>query len=299
MRCDDVRTLLPELSRLHGTGKHLGEAAEHILACDSCRAEARSMGELWSILGTWEVEEPPPGLGQAVRAQILAELQREREAAVRRKFWRGLRYSLLPVILGVGATSVSVAAISRHVAVWAFSPLEILSCGIVWAGVYIVAFWIVLGGGPEGKVKERVRSLRVPAVMGLVAMVLCFVMGRTCSIATAIEYCRTSAWLRSSLGGMDLASAYFVMGSLYALLPMIAGSALVGRGRPMESRVRRGLYAGLAYAALLLPAVYLQCGSFTLGVALSWMGGSLLGALGGGVSGCWLAWRSPAPSPAL
>lgn len=292
MQCDDVRTLLPEFSRLHGAGEDLNGAMEHLLSCPSCQSEAKQMTDLWALLGHWEIAEPGPHVGKAVRAKILADLREAGHAEERVRSWRGLGHFFWPVLLGLGTTSVSVAAISGGVDIWTFSPFEVLTCGILWAGAYIVAFRMALGGRPaSGEGWQKLRVLRVSAVMGLMAMGLCLLMGRTFSLATAVEYCRMGPWLRGLFGDLDLAQAYFSIGSIYALLPMLAAQALVGRRRLIESRTRCGAYAGLIYAALLLPAIYLQCGSFTLGVAIGWMGGSLLGALGGGLSGAWLAWR--------
>lgn len=301
MRCDEVKVLLPEFSRVEaGNGEELKAAAMHLLQCPTCQAEAHQTAEVWRVLEYWEIADPGPQLGEAAKNEILLDLRRERTIIQRETVAKGFRRFFLPVFLGLISATLSVAAVAHRIDVFSFDPVEFLTCGILWAGAYILAFWLALDLGHHAEQRRSgLQAARISALMGLIAMALCLIQARTCSLATAIEYCRTDLWIRAAMGAVDLSPTYFLIGALYASIPIIAASALVGRGRPLASRTHAGLWSGLIYAALLLPAIFLQCGSFTLGASLTWMGGAAVGALGGGVSGAWLAWRKPATASAL
>jgi hypothetical protein len=134
--------------------------------------------------------------------------------------------------------------------------------------------------------------------MGLLAMALCLVIGHTCSLTTAIEFCRTQPWTQGLMAQLDTQEAFFVFGSLYALIPLLLTSFLLKvKGIAAARPTAQGVLGGAIYLALLLPAIHLQCGAFTAGIALSWMGGAAVGALLGGLVGGWVGLR-PAASVA-
>src|SRR5579875_135643 len=119
---------------------------------------------------------------------------------------------------------------------------------------------------------------------GLAAMGLSLALTGSCSIGQALDYCKMSPAMRHLFAGVQSQTQYFLLGSLYSLLPLLIASAIVGIKAPRRPVVL-GLMAGGVFVALTLPAILLQCGAFSVGVSLSWIFGSVVGALVGGPVG--------------
>jgi hypothetical protein len=88
----------------------------------------------------------------------------------------------------------------------------------------------------------------------------------------------------SSLGQEE---AYLSLGALYALAPLFVVSFALGKGMTDEP-LKHGLLCGGLFFLLTLPAIYLQCGSLSVGMELSWAAGALIGSLLGASSGFFL-----------
>ncbi|HKA53883.1 MAG TPA: hypothetical protein VKJ47_09510, partial [Candidatus Binatia bacterium] len=58
--------------------------------------------------------------------------------------------------------------------------------------------------------------------------------------------------------------------------------------RVKQRPIVHGLLCAGLFFLLTLPAIYLQCGAFSLGVSLSWIAGAFLGSFVGAPLGFWL-----------
>lgn len=253
------------------------ELQAHLRGCVDCRLAWQEMRLTWRALGGLPEPEVPAALLQTTRARVLEEFAREKANAESARIGKSALFS---VAMGVVFSVASVFVLGQKSDLSAFSPQVLLSMGAAWAALYAAAVMLVMGeGGPT-----RGIAARWVGIAGLVGMALSLALTGSCSISQALDYCRMSPAVRHLFGSAQSQTWYFVLGSLYSLVPLMIATAVVGLKTRTHSVVL-GIMAGGVFVALALPGILLQCGAFSLGVSLSWIFGSVLGSLAGGSVG--------------
>ncbi len=254
------------------------ELQAHLRGCANCRQAWQEMRLTWRALGALAEEEVPAGLSQTTRARVLRELEREQANAESARIGKS---ALVSVTLGVVFSVASVWVLGQKSDLTAFSPQVLLSMGAAWAALYAAAVLLAMRGDSEPRYGIAARWV---GIAGLVAMGLSLALTRSCSIGQALDYCKMSPGVRHLFAGVQSQTLYFLLGSLYSLIPLLIASAIVGIKAPRHPVVL-GLMAGGVFVVLTLPAILLQCGAFSVGVSLSWIFGSVVGSLAGGPLG--------------
>jgi len=231
----------------------------------------------WRALGSLPEQEAPTGLLQKTRARVLEELEREEANAESARIGRSL---LVSVALGVVFSVASVWVLGQKSDLSAFSPQVLSSMGAAWAALYAAAVLLVMR---DGEPRFGIAA-RWVGTAGLVAMGLSLALTGSCSVGQALDYCQMSPGVRHLFAGVQSQTLYFLLGSLYSLVPLLIATAIIGLKVPRHPVVL-GLMAGGVFVLLTLPAILLQCGAFSVGVSLSWIFGSVVGSLGGGFVG--------------
>ena len=250
----------------------------HLHGCANCRHAWQEMRLTWRALGALPEPEPPATLLQTTRARVLEELEREETNAESARMGKS---ALVSVTLGVVFSVASVWVLGQKGDLSAFSPQVLLSMGAAWAALYAGAVLLAMRGDGEPRYGVAVRWV---GIAGLAGMALSLTLTGSCSIGQALDYCQMSPGVRHLFAGMQSQTLYFLLGSLYSLLPLLIATAIIGLKGPSHPVVL-GLMAGGVFVLLALPAILLQCGAFSVGVSLSWIFGSVVGSLAGGSVG--------------
>ena len=254
------------------------ELQVHLRGCANCRQAWQEMRLTWRALGGLSEEEVPASLWQTTRAQVWEELEREQANAESARIGKS---ALVSVTLGVVFSVASVWVLGQKSDLTAFSPQVLLSMGAAWAALYAAAVLLAMRGDGEPRYGIAARWV---GVAGLVAMGLSLALTGSCSIGQALDYCRMSPGVRHLFADVQSQTLYFLLGSLYSLLPLLIATSIIGLKAPRHPIVL-GLMAGVVFVLLTLPAILLQCGAFSVGVSLSWIFGSVVGSLAGGSVG--------------
>jgi hypothetical protein len=254
------------------------ELQAHLRGCANCRQAWQEMRLTWRALGGLPEEEVPASLLQTTRARVLEELEREQANAESARMGKS---ALVSVTLGVVFSVASVWVLGQKSDLTAFSPQVLLSMGAAWAALYAAAVLLAMRGDGAPRYGSAARWV---GIAGLIAMGLSLVLTGSCSIGQALDYCQMSPGVRHLFAGVQSQTLYFLLGSLYSLLPLLMATAIIGLKVPRHPVVL-GLMAGGVFVLLTLPAILLQCGAFSVGVSLSWIFGSVVGSLAGGSVG--------------
>lgn len=280
MLCERIDELMAASLAGPLSGADERELREHLATCSRCATERRELRETWEMLDAWGDEEPPVLLTGAVKAQMLRDLSAER-----RGFRWGTGRLLGGVALGIALAVAAIAFLPGRAALSQISPALLLSCAAFWAGVFVFASLLLLRPGNDGA-----SSWRTVGLAGLLAMGGSMLLTRSCDVVTLVHACARSPWCGMVTGLVGIEGGYFIVGALYAALPLVVALLLV-RGDPPLRPLHQGLIAGALVFALLMPAVLLQCVPFTAGLVTSWLGGTLVGSLVAGAAGSWAATR--------
>ena len=178
----------------------------------------------------------------------------------------------------------SVAVMAGVASFEGFSAPVLLGSGALWSALYILAFALYFRS--EGQ-NGTALNLRVIALAGLFTMGCSLLAARTLSVGKLVHYCQISPWGAALFHCLGQEGTYLLFGALYALIPLLVVSFAFGE-RTQRRPIAHGLLCAGFFFLLTLPAIYLQCGAFSLGVGLSWIGGALLGSLAGAPLGFWL-----------
>lgn len=281
MQCEQIEELIA--ARLTVPLPELDERTlqDHLEACARCAAELHELQKTWGTLDAWEDEEPPVLLTAAVKAQVFRELSAERE--LRR--WSAGRL-IGGVALGILLAVAAVVLLPGRAALSQISPALLLSCAAFWAGVFVFTSLLLLRPREE----EGMANWRRVGLAGLLAMGGSMLLTRSCDVVTLVHACARSPWCGTVTGLVGIEGGYFIVGALYAALPLVVALLLV-RGTPPMRSLHQGLIAGALLFALLMPAILLQCVPFTVGLVTSWLAGTLVGSLVAGAAGSWAAMR--------
>lgn len=275
MECDKVYELLVERRYGHLQESVQDELSSHVERCEACRIEAASLDELASTLDRWRVPDPPPRLASfAVERSF--RLPRHASAAAEARPGR----VFVPLGLGLAAAALSMILVAGSVPRLSIPGLSLGLIGAVWAAMYGAAFAQALHR------ELRMRTIARTALLGAGLVVLA---APVLSIPSVVDACRhLYAGARGSFG---LNLLLFVAGGLYTGIPIFVSAAVCGRALETASVNRGDGHAGVLFAILIAPAVYIQCAALALGFVATWMAGSLLAAVTGPTAGMWVATR--------
>ena len=253
------------------------ELEQHLGGCPSCRQRWQEMRLTWRALGGLHEQEVPPTLLQTTRAQVLGRLAHEQANVESARMGKS---ALVSVAMGVVFSVASVWVLGRKSDLSGFSPQVLLSMGAAWAALYAAAVLLVM----RDREPRFGMTARWVGIAGLAAMGLSLALTGSCPIRQTLGYCRISPGARQLVASVQSETLYFLLGSLYSLVPLLIAAAFVGLKSPRHPVVL-GLMAGGVFAMLTLPGIVLQCGPFSMGVGLSWIFGSIVGSLAGGSVG--------------
>lgn len=283
LTCHEAQELVPELLSARLSVDEERVLRIHLKECPSCAAEVEALSQTWAALDAWPEEVPPGRVVSTIRQFVVADLTQEEKVLgeqgilpEKKLVWAvmdGLLFALGSVVVMAGAASLE-----------GFSAPVLLSSGALWSALYILTFALYFRS--KGHNGSPV-NLRVVATAGLLTMALSLVAARTLSVETLVRHCELSPWGAAALSRLGQQGAYLVLGAFYALVPLLIVSFAFGEGVKKRPMVHGLLCAGLFFL-LTLPAIYLQCGAFSLGVGLSWIAGAFLGSLVGAPLGFWL-----------
>lgn len=271
MTCEQFQTELMDLAA-RGV-RPSGALEDHLSTCREC-------GEAWddlvfaiNALTTLRRERAPVRAVESVRRQVLGELRAEQER----------RHVQLGLAVGFGLLSavISLAVLGFHIDLAGRPPWAIVGGGLAWAAMFVLAFWMLL------RPRSRAEDLRGLILNGLGAMAFFLVADHFLPLTKVVQYCYASSWARDHLGLLGVQGTFFVVGAVYALVPLFLLSLATGK-RYRSGLVRGGLLAGGMFFFLLAPAIFIQCSAFTAGAFLGWLGGAVIGSTVGGVAGYWV-----------
>ncbi len=282
LSCHKAWESLPEFLSGQLPAEEIEALQAHLRECPDCSAQVEELSQVWKALDRWLQEAPPPEASQAIRRVVRMELAQERVQGLfpaKKLLWAivdGLLFALGSVVVMAGVAGLE-----------GFSAPVLLSSGALWSALYILAFALYFRS--EGQSGSPV-NLKAIALAGLLTITLSLAAARTLSVSALVRHCELSPWGAALLERLGKEGAYLVFGGLYALMPLLLVSFALGervRGRPLL----HGLFCAGLFFFLALPAIYLQCGAFSLGVGLSWVAGALLGSVVGAPLGFWLRGR--------
>jgi hypothetical protein len=253
----------------------------HLQQCQTCVAEMAEIASAWNRLDSYPHEEPSDAVVKTIERTIAAEL-RQREYVVEASPWSFSPRQLVEMTVGTLLFSLSsVAVLAGVVNLEVFSAPTLLICGSLWSALYLFAFALYFCAVPSSSSRL---NLRVVAFAGLVTVPFSLVEDYFFPLNSLVHRLTATPPGIDTPSNISLASFFLIGGSLYALVPLLLISFIFGnglRGKPGK----HGLVCGALFFVLSLPAVYLQCGTLSPAVELSWMGGTLAGAVTGAVIG--------------
>ena len=239
------------------------ELQAHMRGCVNCRQAWQEMRLTWRALGGLPEQAVPAALLQVTRSRVLEELAQEQANAQSARIGKSALFS---VTMGVVFSVASVWVLGQKSDLSAFSPQVLLSMGAAWAALYAAAVLLAMR---DGEPRYGIAA-RWVGIAGLVGMGLSLALTGAYSIGQALDYCQMSPGAHHFFGGVQSQTLYFLLGSLYSLVPLLIATAFVGLKAPRHPVVL-GLMAGGVFAVLTLPGILLQCGAFSVGVSLSWI----------------------------
>ncbi|MEW6488050.1 MAG: anti-sigma factor [Thermodesulfobacteriota bacterium] len=238
------------------------EFERHMAACSACAREWEPLRVAWLALDEVEVPVPRPELRSSVLSAVAAARAGEEGERVLRA--TVLKF-LLPALVAALVTAVFVLGPETQCR----SSLAVACCGVLWSGVYALAFAVAVGS-------QAGTPLRRLTVRGLAAGAAGLLLVRLCAFEGAERFrVPLLGGLTDAAGGSPLAA--FGLGLLFAAPPLVA-AILAAPVREARSHRKAILAEGGLYFALLGPAVALF-GSESL--AVGGLAALLLGAVVG------------------
>lgn len=287
LTCQEIQELVPE----YVSGRLAPTEAQalklHLQGCQSCAAEVEELAQVWNLLERWPEEAPSERTVTAIRQAVLADLAAPQGSTPTTEVLPG-RKLMWAVVDGLLFTLGSVVVMAGVASFEGFSAPVLLASGALWSALYILAFALYFRA--EGQTGTTVH-FRTIALAGLLTMGFSLLAARTLSVGNLVQHCQISPWGASLLSCLGQEGAYLLFGALYALVPLLVVSFAFGE-RTKQRPIAHGLLCAGLFFLLTLPAIYLQCGAFSLGVGLSWIAGAFLGSFAGAPLGFWLRAQS-------
>lgn len=264
----------------------------HLEQCEQCAQEYQQLKETLQVLDRWEVS-PPPGLFE----RILTTVQ---QTGISRAFsWRQrvehppplsvLQQLVISAIVGSGATVGSILFLTRILP--SRPPLStsaLLICGAIWGVLYVTLFG--LASAQSDSRFSRIRSLARTARVTLVALGIATLMLGGGLFLQRLSFGALELVLNSVLGEIHSWGGYFVLGGLTALFALFLGTIIIGPSTTTQP-ISHTLLASCFFTMAVAPGLTILCLPFTLGIYLSAVAGSGVGALLGGSLGSLVLWQ--------
>jgi hypothetical protein len=171
-----------------------------------------------------------------------------------------------------------------------FSPLLLLICGVVWVAIYNLMFFL-----STGKVGGGFRIKHVQ--LNLFSRYALVAMGVLISLNWLAELSGFEKFAAGLFDGATSVGWTFFLGTLYAFIPLASLSIIIRRDGLGKAPIH-GILIGFFFLLLLSPEVFLYCGSFSVGIAVSWVLGIIAGCITGGPLAVWLRYRGVRGFPA-
>jgi hypothetical protein len=255
---------------------------EHCEKCSLCRAEWQAAQRVWHTLETINMVEVPEQLRQQTLAAVHLEVEKEARQAshvLRRVGALSLAKVSAAILTGIGLALFFIFLLTQKVEGQPLSSNQLLAIGTVWAGLLITGFSWTLG-----KFRFRRIQLSATAWLAIVATIVVMIGTYFCPDKTAFEWWSNSPVGTAAKNTLGPALSCCVFGMLY-VLPAALLIAPAFRRKFKDPLLGHAATSALIYIALLLPAIYIQCANLAAGMMLSWIAGSLLGAMGGILGG--------------
>lgn len=287
LTCHEIQELVPE----YVSGRLASIEAQalklHLQGCQSCAAEVEELAQVWNLLERWPEEAPSERTVTAIRQAVLADLAAPQDGTPTTEVLPG-RKLMWAVVDGLLFTLGSVVVMAGVASFEGLSAPVLLASGALWSALYILTFAVYFRA--EGQTDATVH-FRTIALAGLLTMGFSLLAARTLSVGQMVRYCQISPWGAAIFRCLGQEVAYLLFGALYALVPLLVVSFAFGQ-RAQRRPITHGLLCAGLFFLLTLPAIYLQCGAFSLGVGLSWIAGAFLGSFAGAPLGFWLRAQS-------
>ena len=285
--CQDVESRLIEV---------LGEAPPsdlviHLQACPECQKKRQEWAQLWSLMDQWEEEKPSREVEASILSRVREGLRRQVKSK-RENLWKNLAETVPPLL---AATFMAILGITLAVKkigpdLQLFSPLVLLICGVVWVAIYNIVFFLSTGKVGSGFWIKHFQ-LNLLARYALVAL------GVWISLNWLMELTGFENFVSGVLDEVTPVARYFFLGTFYAFIPLASLSVITRRNRPGDAPIP-GILIGFLFLLLLSPEVFLYCGSFSVGITVSWITGIVLGCTTGGPFAIWLGQKAMRDLPA-
>lgn len=285
--CQDVESHLVEL-----LGKDPpSDLALHLQSCPGCRNKREKWARLWSHMDQWEEEKLSLEVEASVLSRVREGLRREARRS-RRNLWRKLAETALPLLAATVMAFLGVILAVKKIGpgLQSFSPLLLLICGVVWVAIYNLMFFLSAGKVGGG---FRIRHVQ----LNFIARYALVSLGIWISLNWLAELSGFEKLAAGLFDGATSVGRTFFLGALYAFIPLASLSIIIRRDS-LGKAPTHGILIGFFFLLLLSPEVFLYCGSFSVGIAVSWALGILLGCITGGPFAVWLRHRGVRGFPA-
>lgn len=261
------------------------EVSRHLETCNNCRKEFEALQTTVGILSKWQDITPTQGL----RDKLFERISRESWS-----WWVRIGNYILTanlalktvfsVVFGVLSAFLSVFIITRYVTPTHLSPESLLICGIVWSGAYIVLFGLAFYKKTGESMLSREINFHLSHISQHALLSIAIATVLTCFILT-LELNGVTDFKTlfiNLFGEFHRGWVYFIIGVIIALVSFLT-SCLVLMRRLKEQPLGHVLLAGCLFTVAVAPGLTIFCVPFMLGIYLSLLSGSALGASTGGV----------------
>lgn len=262
MDCRNALELIPA----YLAGESAPGLEAHLDACPSCSREKRARETLWRSMAAAESPTPAALRGRTLH-HIQALLKEEAAPAL------SLKRLALAFVTGLLAALGAILSLSHQVDLKVFSTGGIATCVTWWAGLFILAGCLIIGKHRLGRVHLAFVASTAAASVGLIMLGTYF-----CPKLELLSWWQASVLggLLGTLGGPGL--SHLAFGFVYAVLPTFLVTIYFGR-HLYGPWLRQSVWAAVAFLALLLPSLYVQCCFLPLGAAALLALGVTLGGL--------------------
>jgi len=285
--CQDVEARLIEL---------LGEDPPsdlviHLETCRGCQEKRQEWARLWSLMDQWEDEKPSLEVGASTLSRVREAIRREAKKK-RRISWRNSAELFLPLLAGTAMAFLGITLGVRKIgpSLQSFSPLLLLTCGVVWVAIYNIIFFLStqrVGGG------YRIKHVQ----LNLFARYALVALGVWIFLNWLTELSGFEEFAAGLLDETTPVGRYFLLGAIYSFIPLASLAIIIRRGG-LGNAPLHGVLIGFFFLLLLSPEVFLYCSSFSVGIAVSWSLGILVGCATGGPFAIWLSQKAMRDLPA-